>query len=76
MLEFYQLLNSELLKQKGTFTRSMVLLSPILATGLSFINLLFRYDYLKGLEVNKDLSSWNLLIIQHHFLWILILPLT
>lgn len=76
MLEFYQLLNYELLKQKGTFTRSMVLLSPILAVGLSFINLLFRYDYLKGLEANKDLSSWNLFIFQHHFLWILILPLT
>ncbi|NLZ54414.1 MAG: ABC transporter permease subunit [Thermoanaerobacteraceae bacterium] len=76
MLEFYQLLSYEFLKQKSSFTRPVPLLSPILAGGLTLLHLLFRYDYLKGLEANRDLSSWTLLIFQHHFLWMLLLPLT
>jgi hypothetical protein len=76
MQDFYQLLNNEFLKQKGSFTRPMAIISPMLACGLTFLHLLFRLDYLKGLEANQDLSSWSLLLIQHHFIWMLMLPLT
>ena len=76
MQEFYQLLSYEFLKQKSSFTHPMALLSPVLAGGLTFLHLLFRYDYLKSLEANQGLSSWTLLMIQHHFVWILLLPLT
>jgi len=76
MPEFCQLLSSEVLKQKGNFVRPLAFLAPLLAGGLTFLNLYFRYDYLKGLEANSALSPWNLLVIQHHFIWMLILPLT
>jgi len=76
MQEFCQLLSYEFLKQKGSFTRPLLLLSPVISGGLTFLNLFFRFDYLKGLEANRALSSWNLVIIQHHFLWIMFLPLT
>lgn len=76
MREFYQLLSYEFLKQKSSFIRPLAFLSPVLAGGLTYLHLLFRYDYLKGLEANRALSSWTLLTIQHHFLWMLLLPLT
>jgi len=73
--EFYLLLRGELLKVKRTFIFPLVFLTPLLAGGLSLINLYLRYDYLKGLEANADLNSWQILLIQHHFLWFLFLPL-
>lgn len=42
---------------------------------LSFINLFLRYDYLKNLEANQGLSSWQILITQHHFIWAFLFPL-
>lgn len=75
MSEFYQLLKGEFMKQSKSFILPMTLLTPILAAGLTFLNLFIRYDYLIGLEANKELSSWRLLLMQHHFLWILFLPL-
>lgn len=74
-MEFYQILKGEFLKQRKSFTWPIALLIPILAGGLSFINLLLRYDYLIGLEANKGLSSWNILLLQHHFLWFFFLSL-
>lgn len=74
-MEFYRLLRGEFLKQKKSFTWPISLFAPILAGGLSFINLLIRYDYLMGLEANQGLSSWNLLLFQHHFMWFIFLPL-
>ena len=75
MKEFYQLLNGEFLKQKHSFTWPIALLTPILAGGLSFLNLFIRYDYLIGLGAKEGLNSWNVLLLQHHFMWFLFLPL-
>lgn len=75
MMEFYQLLKGEFLKQKKSFLWPIALLTPILAGGLSFINLYLRYDYFMSLEANEGLNSWNLLLMQHHFMWFLFLPL-
>lgn len=75
MREFYLLLGGEFLKQKRSFILPLVFLTPILAGGLSFINLYVRYDYLLTLEANARLSSWNILLMQHQFLWFLFLPL-
>lgn len=74
-MEFYRLLKGEFIKQRKGFTWTISLFTPILAGGLSFINLFVRYDYLMGLEANEGLSSWNLLLFQHHFIWFIFLPL-
>lgn len=75
MGEYYRLLKAEFLKQKRVFIWPLVVLTPLLGTLLSFINLLLRYDYLMSLEANQGLNSWHLLLIQHHFIWAFLLPL-
>lgn len=74
-MEFYRILRGEFLKQRKSFTWSIAFFTPVLAGALSFINLLIRYDYLIGLEANEGLSSWNILLFQHHFIWAIFLPL-
>lgn len=75
MQEYCRLLKGEFLKQKRSFTWTVVILTPLLGALLSFINLFLRYDYLMGLEANQGLNSWQLLLIQHHFIWAFLLPL-
>lgn len=75
MREFYQLLKGELLKQRKSFTWPIVIVTPVLASGLTFINLFIRYDYLMSLEANRSSSSWNVLLLQHHFVWFLLFSL-
>lgn len=75
MKEFYQLLKGEFLKQRKSFTWLIAILTPVLAAGLTFINLFIRYDYLMSLEANRSLSSWNVLLLQHHFIWFLLFSL-
>lgn len=75
MGEWVELLKGELLKQRRSFIWPIVVLTPFLAGSLSFINLYLRYDYLMGLEVNRELTPWQLLLFQHHFLWIFFLSL-
>lgn len=70
MGEFKGILTGELLKLKRIFLWPVVWLTPLLAGSLTFIILYVRYDYLKGLEGNQDLSPWQLLLLQHHYLWI------
>ncbi len=75
MTAFCQLLKGEFLKQRRSFTWPLLLLTPVVAGGLTFINLFVRYDYLMSLEGDQGFTSWNLLLLQHHFLWMFFLPL-
>ncbi|MBM7869758.1 hypothetical protein JOC70_001228 [Clostridium pascui] len=75
MREFCQLLKGEFLKQRKSFTWAIAILTPVLAAGLTFINLFIRYDYLMSLEANKGASPWNMLLLQHHFIWFLLFSL-
>jgi len=75
MPEYCRLLKGEFLKQKKSFIWPVVIFTPLVDALLTFVNLFLRYDYLKGLEANQDLSSWQLLLTQHHFIWAFLLPL-
>lgn len=75
MEEYYRLLKGEFLKQKNNFTWPVVLLTPLLGALLSFANLYLRYDYLISLKAQQGITSWQVLITQHHFIWAFLLPL-
>ncbi|NLM51414.1 MAG: ABC transporter permease subunit [Firmicutes bacterium] len=75
MQEFYRLIKGELLKQKRSFLWPVVIFTPLVGTLLTFANFCLRYDYLRGLAAKQNLSSWQLLLTQHHFLWAFFLPL-
>lgn len=75
MQEYYRLLKGEFVKLRKCFTWPVIVLTPLLGVFLSFINLFLRYDFLMSLEANQNLSSWQVLITQHHFIWAFLLPL-
>ncbi|HHW06921.1 MAG TPA: ABC transporter permease subunit [Clostridia bacterium] len=75
MGEYMRLWKAEWLKQKRSFTWPLVIATPVLGTLLTFINLFFRYDYLRSVEANRGLTSWQFLLLQHHFLWAFLLSL-
>ncbi|TCO60418.1 ABC transporter permease [Caldanaerobacter subterraneus] len=78
MRKFFDLLSTDILKQKRSLIWPAIFLVPLITETLLILDLYLRRDFLLIHGAKKGLNAWQTLILEHHLslLWFMMLPMT
>lgn len=77
MRKFFDLLWTEIIKQKRSLVWTAAFLAPLIVDALLFLDLYLRRDYILDRAAKQGLNAWQALVLEHHLtaLWFIMLPL-
>ncbi|MCG0274886.1 MAG: ABC transporter permease [Thermosediminibacteraceae bacterium] len=77
MRKFFDLLWTDIIKQKRSLVWPAAFLAPLITEALLFLDFYLRRDYILNRAAKEGLSAWQTLVLEHHLtaLWFITLPM-